>query len=122
MAKILIVDDSETVRSQLRKDLESHGHIVNEALDGLDGIQQLAKHRETELIICDVNMPRMDGLSMCGKINMDPDNANVKVFMLTTEASADMKLKGKSAGVNAWITKPYILDKLLLAIQKVCTK
>ena len=122
MAKILIVDDSEAIRIQLRKDLELNGHVVNEAMDGLDGLNQIAKHTDTELIICDVNMPRMDGLSMCSKVCQDPKNSNVKVFMLTTEASAEMKLRGKDAGVKAWITKPYILDKLLLAINKVCQK
>ncbi len=122
MAKILIVDDSEAVRTQLRKDLELNGHTVNEAMDGLDGLTQIDNHSDTELIICDVNMPRMDGLSMCSRVCKDPKNSNVKVFMLTTEASAEMKARGKEAGVKAWITKPYILEKLLFAIDKVCQK
>lgn len=122
MAKILIVDDSEALRTQLRKDLESHSHVVREAVDGLDGLSQLAKYQDTDLIICDVNMPKMDGLSMCAKINENPNHSNFKLFMLTTEASPDMKTRGKEVGVKAWITKPYVLDKLLLAIDKVCQK
>ncbi len=122
MAKILIVDDSEALRTQLRKDLESSGHDVTEAIDGLDGLKQLSKDDKTELIICDVNMPRMDGLSMCEKINEDSKYSQIKLFMLTTEASPDMKVRGKQVGVKAWITKPYALEKLLTAIDKICAK
>ncbi len=122
MAKILIVDDSEALRTELRKDLESHGHIVSEGFDGLDGLAQLAKSENTELIICDVNMPRMDGFSMCAKVSEDAKNSNIKLFMLTTEASPGMKVRGKEVGVKAWITKPYALDKLLQAIDKICAK
>lgn len=122
MAKILIVDDSEAIRIQLRKDLESRGHIVTEGVDGFDGLAQLQNSEGIELIICDVNMPKMDGLSMVSKISQEGKYAGIKIFMLTTEGSADMKTRGKEAGVKAWITKPYIPEKLLSAIEKICQK
>lgn len=122
MAKILIVDDSEAIRIQLRKDLESRSHVVIEGVDGLDGLTQLQNLDGIELIICDVNMPKMDGLSMVAKISQEPRYAGIKIFMLTTEGSADMKSRGKEAGVKAWITKPYIAEKLLSAIEKICQK
>lgn len=122
MAKILIVDDSEAIRIQLRKDLESRGHLVTEGVDGMDGLIQLNNAQDTELIICDVNMPKMDGLSMVSKISQEPKFAQIKIFMLTTEGSIDMKTRGKQAGVKAWITKPYIPEKLLSAIDKICQK
>ncbi len=122
MAKILIVDDSEAIRIQLRKDLESRGHVILEGVDGLDGLALLQRSEGIELIICDVNMPKMDGISMVAKISKETKYADIKIFMLTTEGSADMKTRGKEAGVKAWITKPYNADKLLMAIEKVCQK
>ncbi len=122
MPKVLIVDDSEAIRIQLRKDLESKGHKVVEAVDGLDGLAQLEKATDTELIICDVNMPKMDGLAMITKVNQDPKYASIKIFMLTTEGSVDMKARGKEIGVKAWITKPYVAEKLLQAVDKICQK
>ena len=122
MPKVLIVDDSEAIRIQLRKDLESKGHNVIEAIDGIDGLAQLEKATDTELIICDVNMPKMDGLSMIAKVNQNPKFTSIKIFMLTTEGSVDMKARGKEIGVKAWITKPYVAEKLLQAVDKICQK
>lgn len=122
MARILIVDDSEALRIQLKKDLESHGHIITEAVDGLDGLEKFSASTNFDLIICDVNMPKMDGLSMCGKIQQKHPQNPVNLFMLTTEASPDVKARGKEVGVKAWITKPYILDKLIQAIDKITQK
>lgn len=122
MAKILVVDDSDAIRTQLRKDLETKAHVVVEAINGSDGLAKLNETEGVELIISDVNMPVMDGLSMCAKIRENPKYNAVKIFMLTTEASADMKTKGVAAGVKAWIVKPYVIDKLLMAVEKVLQK
>lgn len=122
MANILVVDDSDTVRVQLKKDLQSKGHVVVEAIDGVDGISKLQASEGIQLIIADVNMPNMDGLEMCTKIREDSKYRPIKIFMLTTEASALMKLKGVDAGVTAWIVKPYVAAKLLAAIDKVLLK
>ena len=122
MANILIVDDSEALRAQLRKDLQTHGHTILEAFDGLDGLAQLKRASQVNLIICDVNMPNMDGLTMCSHVKSDAQFSNVSIFMLTTEANAEMKARGKEVGIKAWVTKPYSLQKLLTAIDKVCPK
>lgn len=122
MAKILIVDDSETLRSQLRSTLESAGHEVVEGMDGMNGLETYNQNPDVQLIICDVNMPNMDGLTMCERLtSVLPAQKKIPVFMLTTESNADMKARGKAAGVMAWITKPYAADKLLEVVKKVLT-
>jgi two-component system chemotaxis response regulator CheY len=120
MARILVVDDSETVRAQLKKDLASKGHEVTEAADGELGLQAYDKSGGVDLIICDVNMPKMDGLTMCSKLATKGNKA--PIFMLTTEGSETMKTQAKSFGVRAWIIKPYVAEKLLMAVEKVVGK
>ena len=68
MIKILVVDDSATQRSQLKRDLEAANYQVIEAVNGSDGLEQLVKHKDVGIIILDLNMPEMDGLTMCSKI------------------------------------------------------
>jgi two-component system, chemotaxis family, chemotaxis protein CheY len=122
MAKVLIVDDSETLRTQLRKDLESRGHNVIEAIDGLDGLEKLKANMDVKLILCDVNMPNMDGLTMCEMVNKGKDEMKLPILMLTTEANASMKARAKGAGVRAWVTKPYVTEKLLAAVDTLVGK
>ncbi len=119
MAKILVVDDSETLRTQLRKILEAKGHQVVEAENGVRGLEQFAAHDDLKLVFCDVNMPEMDGLTMCERIRDTMPTRKVPIFMLTTESSKEMKLRGKDAGVMAWVTKPFVEEKLLMAVDKV---
>jgi len=119
MATILVVDDSDTLRTQLRKDLEGKGHKVLEAADGAIGLETLSKSGGVDLILCDVNMPNMDGLSMCHRVQQQAEFKGIPIFMLTTEANADLKARAKEFGVRAWITKPYMADKLLAAIEKI---
>ncbi len=119
MAKLLIVDDSDSLRQQLKKILESKGHQVIEGVDGQHGLDTLKANKDTKLIICDVNMPNMDGVTMCTKVSEDSSINTIPIFMLTTESNADMKEKGKKVGVKAWITKPFDEAKLLLAIEKM---
>jgi two-component system chemotaxis response regulator CheY len=120
MKKILIVDDSESQRFRLRGDLESFGYAVIEGSNGTEGLNLLEKNPDISLIITDVNMPGMDGLTMCSKIPQA--STGLPVFMLTSEATAELKQMGKKYGVRAWITKPYATDKLMMAITKALTK
>jgi len=122
MAKILIVDDSESQRTQLRSDLEKGQHSVIEAGNGHEGLDQLSKNPDVSAIICDVNMPGMDGLTMCLKIKQMNSFPNLPIFMLTSEATAEIKKTAKENGVRAWITKPYVAEKLLGALDKVLKK
>jgi two-component system chemotaxis response regulator CheY len=119
MPKILIVDDSETLRSQLKRTLENAKYVVVEAVDGLNGIEVFQQNQDLSMIICDVNMPRMDGLTMCERISALEGVKKVPIFMLTTESNAEMKARGKSVGVTAWVTKPYTEDRLLSALAKI---
>lgn len=122
MAKILVVDDSEHQRFQLRKDLEGGGHAVVEGVDGNDGLAKLEANPDVALILCDVNMPGMDGITMCSKVHASGKFPGVPIFMLTSEASADLKNTAKQFGVRAWINKPHVAPKLLEAVQKVLKK
>ena len=119
MAKILIVDDSETLRIQLREALEAAGHEVVEGLDGIDGLRVAGDHADIRLVITDFNMPRMDGVSMVGKMRTLPNFADIPMLMLTTEATPAIKAAGKSVGILAWIVKPMSTDKFIGAIEKI---
>ena len=117
---ILIVDDSESLRTQLRKDLESAKFKVVEAEDGLEALSRLHEHsKEISLVICDVNMPRMDGLSFCAKVREMSHFKALPILMMTTESSSDLKAQGKNLGVLAWITKPYVAEKLIGVLKKL---
>lgn len=124
MTKILIVDDSETIRVQLKTDLtgSDSGYDVIEAHDGLNGLEVLNSNKDVKLIICDVNMPEMDGLTMCEEINKDSDLNSIPIIMLTTQCSAEMKARGKENGVIAWITKPHKPKMLLGGIKKILSR
>lgn len=119
MAKILIVDDSESLRIQLKKILEGKGHSVCEGHDGKHGLDVLKANTDAKLIICDVNMPNMDGITMCSKVKEDASVNRIPIFMLTTESNAELKEKGKQVGVKAWISKPFDETKLLDAVAKI---
>ncbi len=120
MKRILIVDDSESARVALRKDLEESGYQVLEGKDGVEGLQLVAEQGQTiHFVISDLSMPNMDGLQMVQKIKEIHGAFNLGVFMLTTEASPQMKARAKEHGVRAWIIKPYAKDKLLAALAKI---
>ena len=122
MAKILIVDDAEAQRAPLREALEKSGHDIVEAQNGAEGLQRLKENAGVNLIICDVNMPVMDGITMCSRVSEDPAYKHIPIFMLTTEASVELKEAGKRIGVKAWITKPFDPIKLCEAVAKVTGK
>jgi two-component system chemotaxis response regulator CheY len=119
MAKILIIDDSMSVRNHLSEVLRRVEHEVVEAIDGNDGLDKIAENTDLDLVISDHNMPGRDGLSMLLKAKERAPNWNIPIFMLTTETSDKLKILGKQAGVIAWIIKPFVEEKLLVAIVKV---
>ncbi|MFE8071139.1 response regulator [Marinobacteraceae bacterium S3BR75-40.1] len=122
MAKILVVDDSEIIRVQLKADLEGAGHEVVEAADGIKGLEALDANKDVNLIISDVNMPELDGLTMCEKLHGNPEFSHIPIIMLTTQSSADMKARGKENGVVAWVTKPYKSKALLAGTEKILAR
>lgn len=115
MAKrILIVDDSSTVRTQVVAALSGGGFDVVEASDGEDA---LGKMNEVSLVICDVNMPNMDGLELLEKVRVDAPA--LPVLMLTTEGQVALMERAKRAGAKGWMVKPFKPNLLLAAAKKL---
>lgn len=119
MATILLADDSSLVRTEMRSLLEGGGHTVLEARSGLEALAFFSGKSSVQLVITDVNMPEMDGLSFCQVLHAEPAFKNVPVFALTTEISLELKNAGKNAGVLLWIQKPPDSIMLLATIQKL---
>jgi two-component system chemotaxis response regulator CheY len=117
--KVLIVDDSRTVRQQLGIVLTEAGYEVVEATDGLDGAEKIAATSDLAMVICDVNMPRMNGIEMLTFLKQDPRNANLLVLMLTTEGQPALIARAKAAGARGWIVKPFKPDLLLGTVRKL---
>ena len=99
MRKVLIVDDSETIRLDVRRTLGAAGFSVLEARDGLDGLTVAAAHPDLSLLILDVNMPVMNGLEMLERLRQDPTTADIPVLLMTTEASRFLTDGGDSIWV-----------------------
>ena len=119
MAKtILIVDDSSSVRQVIGITLRGAGYEVVEGCDGVDGLKRL-DGRKIHLIISDVNMPNMDGISFVKEVKQTPNYKFTPVIMLTTESADDMKRAGQAAGAKAWVVKPFKPEMLLNAVQKL---
>jgi len=119
MAKILVVDDSSTVRDEVSTFLRGSGLDVVTAVDGKDGLVKLAADPGIRLVVADVNMPNMDGLTMVEKIRGELKNSAVNLIMLTTENSPNMKERGKAAGVKGWIVKPFKGEAVLPTFKKL---
>ena len=119
MAKILIVDDSSTVRDEVAGFLKNAGLDVATAVDGKDGLAKLKADPGIKLVVSDVNMPNMDGLTMVEKIRGELGNSSVNIIMLTTENTPIMKERGKAAGIKGWIVKPFKGDAVLDAFKKL---
>ncbi len=119
MAKnIMIVDDSASLRQVVSIALKSAGYDVIEACDGKDALSKL-DGRKIHLIISDVNMPNMDGISFVKAAKLLPAYKFTPVIMLTTEAGADKKSAGQAAGAKAWVVKPFIPAQMLAAVSKL---
>lgn len=119
MAQILVVDDSSTVRNELCDFLKANDLAVAAAVDGKDGLDKLKANPSIKLVISDVNMPNMDGLTMAEKIRGELKNAAVNIIMLTTENSPNMKERGKAAGIKGWIVKPFNGPAVISTLKKL---
>ncbi len=120
MARVLVVDDSSTVRDEVAGFLKKSGLDVATAIDGRDGLVKLKADPQIKLVVSDVNMPNMDGLTMVEKIRGELGNKTVNIVMLTTENSPIMKERGKAAGVKGWIVKPFKGDAVIATFKKLC--
>jgi len=118
MAKILVVDDSDTLRKVVCMALASAGYEVIEACDGKDALSKL-NGEKINLIISDVNMPNMDGISFVKEVKKLANYKFTPIIMLTTESEESKKMEGKEAGAKAWVVKPFKPEKMLDAVQKL---
>jgi len=120
--KLLIVDDSSMLRDMLTYALNEGGYNdVTEAFDGVDGLKK-AKDIQHDLMIVDYNMPNMNGIEMIIEVRKLQNYKNIPIFILTTERSDDLKNEAKSAGANGWITKPFVPEQLLKAVNTALNK
>ncbi len=120
MARILAIDDSETFRIEIREILAQHEVI--EAVDGIDALNKLQANRQIDLIICDVNMPNMDGITFCQKKFENKTFADIPIVMITTESNLELKKTAKSLGVCAWVFKPIDPTSLLNGVKALLEK
>ena len=118
MKKVLIVDDSETVRTQVGRALMDAGFEVVGAGDGVEGLQQAQKGKFS-LVLLDINMPRMGGLELLDRLKAEAGTKGVPVLVLTTEVQESMIDRAKKAGAAGWIVKPVKMDLLVAAVTKV---
>jgi len=119
MAKtIMIVDDSASLRQVVSISLRSAGYDVLEGADGADALKKLTGQK-VHLIISDVNMPNMDGISLVKEIKKLPAYKFTPIVMLTTESADAKKSEGQAAGAKAWMLKPFNPPQLLAVVQKL---
>jgi two-component system chemotaxis response regulator CheY len=118
-ATIMIVDDSGTVRQRVSLALESAGYRVVEAVDGDDALRKIRALTDLSMVICDVNMPRMNGLDMLAALRAEPAQRNLPVVMLTTEGEPELVERAKALGAKAWVVKPFKPELLIAAVKKI---
>ncbi|MFK5987086.1 MAG: response regulator [Pseudomonadota bacterium] len=118
MKKILIIDDSSSIRLLLQEILETEGFFVTAAIDGKQGLS-LVKKQEFDLIISDVNMPLMDGIEFTKEVRKLNEHQFTPILILTTEHDFDKKMEGKHAGATGWIVKPIVAEQLINTISRV---
>lgn len=120
--KILVVDDSATLRASVKFALSEAGYEVEEAIHGKDGLQKLNELRaqgvQVALIISDINMPEMDGISFIKEIKKSIAFKFIPVLILTTESQDSKKLEGKEAGAAGWLVKPFSNEQIVGVVKK----
>jgi two-component system chemotaxis response regulator CheY len=121
MKAVLTVDDSPSIRQMVKLVLSQIGFEVHEAADGLEGLEK-AKAKPVQMIVTDLNMPRMDGITMVRELRKLPTYKGVPIILLTTESDESFKKQAKEAGATGWITKPFKQEQLVAVAQKVLGK
>ena len=118
MARILAVDDSQTMRDMVSYTLEEAGHEVVTAVDGVDALA-IAQDESFDVVLADVNMPKMDGITLVGKLRAMEQFKYTPILMITTESAAERKQEARQAGATGWFVKPFDPEQLLATIRKV---
>ncbi len=117
--RVLVVDDSLTIRQQVSKALTEAGFEVLEAADGQAGADLIGQDATIALVICDLNMPRMNGLEMVAKVKSESRHAALPILMLTTEGQPALIKRAKEVGARGWIVKPFDSAQLVAAVRKL---
>ena len=117
-ASILTVDDSPSLRMAIRIALSGAGYAVTEAGDGVEGLQK-ANEAAFDMIVTDLNMPNMDGLTMIRELRKSPAHTDIPIIFLTTESDDAMKQQAKAAGATGSLVKPFVPDQLIRIARKV---
>ena len=117
-ATVLVVDDSVTMRTMLKDLLTDAGFSVDVSEDGQDALEKTS-HTHFDFIFTDQNMPKLDGLGFIKSLRTMPEYQETPVVMLTTEASQEMKMKGKAVGANGWMVKPFDPSKVVMVCNKL---
>ena len=115
----LVVDDSPTMRQMVAFTLTNAGFKVVEAEHGKDAIAKISGGQKMDIVVTDLNMPEMDGISLIKELRKMAAFKFTPILMLTTESSADKKQAGKDAGATGWIVKPFNPELILKVIAKV---
>jgi two-component system, chemotaxis family, chemotaxis protein CheY len=115
---IMLIDDSATVRMQASRALTQAGYVIVEATDGLDALQKLRAENEVAVIVCDVNMPRMNGIELVEALAKD-GGVRPPILMLTTEGHPQLVQRAKASGAKGWMVKPFKPELLVAAVRKI---
>ena len=118
MPKILSADDSTSIRQMVEFTLKGAGYDIEQAEDGKQAFE-MAKSGEYDLILSDVNMPNMDGISLVTELRKIEKYKYTPILLLTTESAKELKLKGKEAGATGWIVKPFNPSQLIETVKRV---
>ena len=116
---VLTVDDSRTMRDMLRHALSEAGYRVVQAVDGIHGLEVLADGETPDVIVTDINMPRMDGFGFIEGVRRSDRHRATPILVLTTESDAEKKTRARQAGATGWIVKPFNPAKLVDALRRV---
>lgn len=117
--KILVVDDSATVRQQVRAALADTGFEIVEAADGVEGLDAIVARQDLAAVVCDVNMPRLGGLQLLEMLNEQGKVPALPVVMLTTEGQPALMQRAKAAGARGWLVKPFKPATLVATLRKL---
>jgi two-component system chemotaxis response regulator CheY len=115
---IMTVDDSASVRLMVNFTLKDLGYEIIEAENGNDALKKL-QTKQIHMLITDINMPEMDGISLVRKVRANPDYKFIPIILLTTESQIEKKNEGKQAGATGWIVKPFKPDQLVAVVKRV---
>lgn len=116
--KVLAIDDSRTIRNLLRVSLEGAGFEFHSAEDGQEGVE-VFPDVDPDVVITDINMPRMDGFGVIDSLRSGPNKTNVPILVLTTESSDELKSRARDSGATGWIVKPFDDSSLVSVLKRL---